>query len=127
MIRILTIRLGAIAVLFAACAISPASAGDVAKGKAFFARCAICHSSAKGAPNRVGPNLFGVVGRKSASMTGFFYSGAMKKSGIVWTSDTLKAFITRPAGLVPGTRMSFAGVANPGQVDDLVAYLVTLK
>jgi len=127
MIRILSIRLGAIAVLFAACAISPASAGDVAKGKAFFARCAICHSNAKGAPNRIGPNLFGVVGRKSASVAGFFYSGAMKHSGIIWTPDRLRAFITRPNGLVPGTRMGFAGVANKGQVDDLVAYLTTLK
>ncbi|HTO41537.1 MAG TPA: cytochrome c family protein [Rhizomicrobium sp.] len=118
--------------LFAACAISPASAadnskGDAVKGKSLFNRCAMCHSNAKGAPNRIGPNLFGVVGRKSASMAGFSYSGAMKKSGIVWSADKLQTFVTRPAALVPGTKMSFPGVANQGQVSDIVAYLTTLK
>lgn len=132
MIRIQSIMLVAGMALFAACAISPAGAadaakGDAVKGKALFNRCAICHSNTKGAPNRIGPNLFGVEGRKSASIAGFSYSGAMKKSGIVWSADKLHAFVTRPAALVPGTKMAFPGVANPGQVDDLVAYLATLK
>jgi cytochrome c len=119
---------GALAALFLVGAITPATAaGDPAKGKTLFVRCAICHSNAKGAPNRIGPNLFGVVGRKAASMQGFFYSGALKQSAIVWTPDKLKAWITNPAKLVPGNRMPFAGVADPGQVDDLVAYLATLK
>ena len=71
-------------VLIAAC-LTPLAAqagGDAAKGRGYFTRCAICHSNAKGAPNRIGPNLFGVVGRKAASMPGFFYSGAMKHSNI---------------------------------------------
>ncbi len=104
-----------------------AQAGDAAKGKAYFARCAMCHSNARSAPNRIGPNLFGVVGRKAASVQGFFYSGAMKHSNITWTPEKLKAYVAHPQTVVPGNRMAFAGVANPGQVDDLVAYLATLK
>jgi cytochrome c len=108
----------------------PASAqagGNAAKGKTFFARCAICHSNAKGAPNRIGPNLFGVVGRKAASKPGFFYSGAMKHSNITWTPEKLEAYIHKPQKVVPGNRMAFAGVSSHEQVEDIVAYLATLK
>lgn len=101
--------------------------GDAAKGKGYFARCAICHSAEKGAPNRIGPNLFGVVGRKAGAIPNFFYSGAMKKSGIVWTEDNLEHYIGKPQATVPGNRMAFAGVASHEQVDDIVAYLETLK
>lgn len=101
--------------------------GDAAKGKTYFTRCAICHSNASGAPNRIGPNLFGVVGRKAGAIPGFFYSPAMKKSGITWTEDKLEAYIAKPQTIVPGNRMAFAGVADHQQVDDLVAYLETLK
>ncbi|HEY4122967.1 MAG TPA: cytochrome c family protein [Rhizomicrobium sp.] len=107
--------------------ILPARAGDAGKGKSYFARCAMCHSDTRSAPNRVGPNLFGVVGRKAAAMDGFFYSGAMKHSNIIWSPERLKAYIARPQTVVPGNRMAFAGVSNAGQVDDLVAYLQTLK
>ena len=101
--------------------------GDATKGKTYFTRCAICHSNASGAPNRIGPNLFGVVGRKAGAIPGFFYSPAMKKSGITWTEDKLEAYIAKPQTIVPGNRMAFAGVADHQQVDDLVAYLETLK
>ncbi len=101
--------------------------GNAVQGKTYFNRCAICHSNAKGAPNRIGPNLFGIVGRKAASMQGFFYSGSMKRSNITWTPEKLKAYIAKPQMVVPGNRMAFAGISNAGQVDDLVAYLATLK
>jgi cytochrome c len=104
-----------------------AHAADPANGKSIFARCAICHTVQKGGPNGLGPNLFGVVGRKSASAPGFMYSGAMQHSGITWTNDKLKAWIAAPARLVPGTKMAFAGISNPSQVDDVIAYLGTLK
>jgi cytochrome c len=107
--------------------IAAQAGGNAVQGKTYFSRCAICHSNTKGAPNRIGPNLFGIVGRHAAAMPNFFYSGAMKRSNITWTPDKLKAYIKRPQGLVPGNRMSFAGVSNAGQVDDLVAYLATLK
>jgi cytochrome c len=104
-----------------------AHAADAVNGKSVFARCAICHTVQKGGANGLGPNLFGVVGRKSAKAPGFMYSGAMKNSGITWTADKLKAWITAPARLVPGTKMAFGGISNPKQVDDVVAYLGTLK
>ena len=104
-----------------------AHAGDAANGRTVFARCAICHTVQKGGANGLGPNLFGVVGRKSAKAPGFMYSGAMKNSGITWTNDKLKAWIAAPARLVPGTKMAFGGISNPKQVDDVVTYLATLK
>ncbi len=103
------------------------ASGDAANGKSYFSRCAICHSDTKGAPNKIGPNLFGVVGRKAGSMPNFFYSGAMKRSGITWTEEKLEAYINKPQAVVPGNRMAFAGVTSHQQVEDIVAYLETLK
>ncbi|HEV2561468.1 MAG TPA: cytochrome c family protein [Rhizomicrobium sp.] len=103
------------------------AAGDAAKGVTIFNRCAICHSNTKGAPNKIGPNLFGVVGRKAGTAPGFSYTGAMKNSGITWTEDKLEAYVQHPALVVPGNKMAFAGLSSPAQADDLVAYLATLK
>jgi len=114
------------AVSFALLATS-ADAGDAAGGKTVFSRCAICHSVQKGGANGLGPNLFGVVGRKAASLSNFAYSPALKKSGLAWTTDKLKIWVTSPAKMVPGTKMAFAGINNPKQADDVVAYLATLK
>jgi cytochrome c len=104
-----------------------ASAGDAANGKTVFGRCAICHTVQKGGAIGLGPNLFGVAGRKAASLPNFTYSAALKNSGITWTPDKLKAWVSGPARLVPGTKMAFAGIVNAKQVDDVVAYLATLK
>jgi cytochrome c len=103
------------------------AAGNPAAGQAVFARCALCHSNTKGAPNRIGPNLFGVVGRRAASLPDFYYSQALKSSGITWTPDKLDAWIDAPAKLVPGNRMAFPGLPNESQRADLIAYLATLK
>ena len=112
----------------AALTITPAfAAGDAASGSAVFARCAICHSNAKGAPNRMGPNLFGVAGRKAGTVPDFSYSTAMKSSGITWTDDKLTAYVMHPQLVVPGNRMAFGGISSQGQAADLVAYLDTLK
>jgi cytochrome c len=104
-----------------------AQAGDAAKGKSIFQRCAICHVVAKDGGNGLGPNLFGIVGRKAGTAPGFSYSAAMKGSGITWTPDKLTAYVTHPGAVVPGNRMAFAGIGNPDQVSDVVAYLSTLK
>jgi len=104
-----------------------AQAGDAAKGKAVFQRCAICHRVDKGGGNGLGPNLFGIAGRKAGTVAGFSYSAAMKNSGIVWTADKLQAYVAHPAQLVPGNRMAFAGIVDAGQRADVVAYLATLK
>lgn len=109
-------------------AVSAAQAGgNAANGQQVFARCAICHSNAKGAPARIGPNLFGISGRKAATQPDFSYSAALKASGIIWTDANLDKWTAGPAAMVPGNRMAFAGISNAGQRADLVAYLDTLK
>ena len=114
-----------------ACAVSTFAyaqdAGDAVAGKAVFARCAICHKVAKDAGNGLGPNLFGVVGRKSASLAGFEYSGPLKASGITWTDDKLSQWVAGPAKMVPGTKMAFPGITSKADIRNVVAYLDSLK
>ncbi|MGN6517581.1 MAG: c-type cytochrome [Rhizomicrobium sp.] len=107
--------------------ISQAQAADAAHGAAVFQRCAICHSNSKGAPAKIGPDLFGVVGRKAGTQANFSYSSAMKNSGITWTPDKLEAYVEHPQATVPGNRMAFAGITSTADARDLVAYLQTLK
>jgi cytochrome c len=113
----------ALAVSFA----GPAPAANIANGKALFSRCAACHTADKGGPNGLGPNLYGVIGRKAGSKKDFSYSAAMRNSGIVWTNQKLDAYITHPADVVPGNRMAFAGLPDAKQRADLIAWLDTLK
>lgn len=122
--RYLTMGLATAVLLFSAAAQAAGNAGD---GAVVFQRCAMCHSAEKGGGNGLGPNLFGVVGRHAASLPDFSYSPALKASKIVWTDDKLKAWVSGPARLVPGTRMSFAGLSNPKQADDVIAYLHTKR
>ena len=111
-----------------AAALPAAAAGDPAAGKAVFtAQCAVCHSAVKGAKPILGPTLYGVVGRKTATMPGFVYSPAMKAAGGVWTADRLATYIAAPAKTLPGVRMTYGGLKNPAQLQNLIAYLNTLK
>jgi len=103
------------------------AAGDPTKGKTVFQRCAICHRVDQSGGNGLGPNLFGIAGRKAGSVAGFNYSAAMKNSGIIWSADKLDAYIEHPAAIVPGNKMAFAGIGDAGQRADVVAYLATLK
>ncbi len=103
------------------------AAGNPANGAAVFDRCAICHSNTKAGGNKLGPDLFGIVGRKAGTYPGYSYSAAMKGSGITWTPDKLDAYLAVPQQVVPGNKMPFAGVSNAAQRADLVAYLGTLK
>jgi len=126
MVRTLTWTVSA--ALASALLVSPALAGgNAAKGKEIFARCAICHSDTKGGPNKIGPNLWGVVGRKAATAPGFNYSAALKGSGITWTDENIEKWVMGPAKMVPGTKMMFAGLSNHSQAEDVTAYLATLK
>jgi cytochrome c len=96
--------------------------GDAARGEARFQDCAACHRLDAGA-NNVGPSLHGIFARKAGELADFRYSPAMKRSGIVWTPETLGQFIADPQGMVPGNRMPFAGLASAGDRADLIAYL----
>jgi cytochrome c len=96
--------------------------GDAARGEARFQDCAACHRLEAGA-NNVGPSLRGLFARKAGEIVDFRYSPAIKRSGIVWTPETLDRFITDPQALVPGNRMPYAGMANASDRADLIAYL----
>ena len=97
------------------------------KGQATAKQCQACHTFEKGGPNRVGPNLWGIVGRPRASEAGFNYSAAMKAKGGTWTFDELYTFLANPRGVIPGTNMTFAGLARGQQRADVIDYLHTLS
>jgi len=100
-----------------------ASAQDAAAGEKVFNQCKACHTIESGGPNRVGPNLHGVVGRKAASKEGFNYSDAMKNSGLTWDDASLDKYLADPKGAIPGNKMAFAGVKNEQARKDLIAFL----
>ena len=97
--------------------------GAVVRGAARFADCAACHRLEPGA-NNVGPSLHGIFSRKAGEVVDFRYSPAMKRSGIVWTPETLEKFITDPQAMVPGNRMPYAGMGIPSDRADLIAFLL---
>jgi cytochrome c len=90
-------------------------------------KCAACHTFEKDGPNRVGPNLWGVVNRPKASHQGFDYSPAMKSQTGNWTVDQLNTFLLNPRATVPGTKMSFAGLPRGNERADVIAYLNSLS
>jgi len=95
-------------------------------GKSVFKKCAACHTVDKGGPNRVGPNLWGVVGRAAGASDGFAYSSAMKEHG-PWSYEGLAAFLHDPRGSVKGTKMVFAGVKNDEDLASVIVYLRSLS
>lgn len=98
-------------------------AGDSGRGRAVYDRCVACHSPAR---DRTGPRHCGLLGRTAGSVEGFTYSRAMQGSDIVWTEETLAAFLQAPRTFLPGTSMGYAGIANDQDRADIVAYLATL-
>jgi cytochrome c len=108
--------------------ISPAAAaGDPAAGKQVFeTACSICHSAQQGR-NSIGPSLFGVVGRQSAAVAGYTYSPPFKALGVTWDEATLDKYLAGPRAMVPGTKMTYAGLKDDPKRANLIAYLATLK
>jgi cytochrome c len=102
---------------------SAASAQDVAKGEISFHKCLPCHSIGDDAQNKIGPELNGLDGRHSGTVPDFEYSDANKNSGIVWNEAKFKEYIQDPRGVVPGTKMIFAGIKKPDEINDLWAYV----
>ena len=103
-----------------------ALADPVAGQKIFQSQCAICHAAVPGG-KKIGPTLFGVIGRPSGTVPGFAYSNAMKTAGLTWSPATLATYLAAPRTLVPGTKMAFAGLGKPDQRDNVIDYLATLK
>lgn len=118
--------------ILAACMASAATTADAAPdkgaaltaqvkaGEAIYARCLACHALAY---DRTGPRHCGLFGRRAGSVKGFNYSDAMKQSNIVWNEKTLNLFLSNPLKTVPGTTMTYAGVANAKERSDLISYL----
>jgi cytochrome c len=104
-----------------------AQAQDAENGKKLFTKCAPCHAIGPGAKNKVGPELNGILGRPAASVEGFAYSDALKKSGITWDDEKIHKWLENPKGLVPGTKMLFPGVKDQAERDDIIAYIESFK
>jgi cytochrome c len=97
------------------------------KGASIAKKCLACHEFTKGGPNKVGPNLYGIVNRDRATHEGFSYTAAMKAKGGKWTVQDLSTYLVSPRAMVPGTSMAFAGISKGSDRADLIAYLNTLS
>jgi cytochrome c len=117
------LTLSALVVVAASSFASAALAQDAAAGKASFNKCLPCHSIGEGAKNKVGPELNGLDGRKSGTAPDYNYSDANKNSGITWGEAVFKEYIKDPKGKIPGTKMTFAGIKNENEINNLWAYI----
>lgn len=122
------IRGAALAAALCTALAAPALAGNAATGaKLFEGYCSDCHTVVAGGGNNKGPNLFGVVGRKTASVADFDYSDAHRAANWVWTPEVLDSYLTAPREKVVGTKMKFKGIPDAGERADVIAYLSSLK
>lgn len=102
--------------------------GDIQKGATLFkTRCAQCHTYEKGGANKQGPNLCGIIGRKSGSVEGYSYTAANKERGVLWTEETLFEYLENPKKYIPGTKMAFAGLKKESERHDIIAFLKEQK
>ncbi len=100
---------------------------DFSKGEKIFKKCASCHNLEKGAGSKVGPNLYGVVGRQKGAFAGFTYSKAMKEKGGNWNYEALNQFLLKPKDYIAGTKMGFSGLRKPRDRADVIKYIETKK
>ncbi len=100
-----------------------ASAQDAAAGEKVFNKCRACHQIGENAKNGVGPQLNGLIGRKSGTIEGYNYSDANKNSGLLWDEATFREYIKDPKAKIPGTKMSYAGLKQESEIDSIVVYL----
>lgn len=96
---------------------------DVAKGEAVFKKCAACHTIAQGGPNGIGPNLWATMGKPHGHVAGFSYSDALKSVPGNWDFEGMDKWLANPKKYAPGTKMTFAGLGNPEERANLIAYL----
>ena len=103
--------------------VTSALAADLAKGAKVYKKCKVCHSLEEGGKHKIGPNLFGIMGRESGTAQGFKYSKAMKEAGITWGVSTLTYYLTKPKDFIPGNKMAFPGLKKPEQIENIIAFL----
>ena len=116
--------IGVTGLLIAGFSASTASAQDATKGEQVFnTQCKACHTLNRGGSTNMGPNLYRIMGRKSGTGQGYGYSEVMRRFGIEWNDTTMASYLRDPKSDMPGTKMVFAGMKNPGQIADLIAYL----
>lgn len=117
-----------VAVSVLAACVTAANAQDVEAGKTVFKKCAVCHA-VDSTTNKVGPHLGGLIGRTAGTVTGFNYSKAMTAAGaggLVWNEETLAKYLVEPKAMVPGTKMAFAGLKKPEDIQNVIAYLKSI-
>lgn len=103
---------------------APYNAADLENGRRAFARCRSCHTIPEGGSNMTGPNLHGVFGRQAGAHPGFNYSTAMKEADFVWDGARLDDWLENPRTFLKGTKMSFAGIPDPTDRRDVIAFLM---
>lgn len=101
------------------------ASANLKRGQLLYMTCKACHDVEAGLPHKVGPNLHGMFGRPAGTVAGFRYTDALVKSGIVWTPETMDAWLAQPGAMVPGNGMAFAGVANAADRASLIAWLMS--
>ena len=112
-----------LAAVLAAAGFGQANAQDAAAGEKVFQVCKACHQIGDTAKNTVGPVLNGLIGRKAGSVEGYSYSAANKNSGVTWDEATFSEYIKDPKAKIPGTKMTFAGIKNETEINNLWAYI----
>jgi cytochrome c len=106
---------------------APYNTADLSNGESKFALCSTCHTLPAGGPNMTGPNLHGVFGRKAATAPNFSYSDALKATSWTWDAARIDTWITDPKAALPGTKMTFAGLKDPKDRTDVIAYLMVMS
>jgi cytochrome c len=119
------LTLSVLVAIASSAAVASALAQDAAAGKTSFNKCLPCHAIGEGAKNKVGPELNGIDGRKSGTAPDYSYSDSNKNSGITWSKDQFLEYIKDPKAKIPGTKMTFAGIKNETEANNLWAYLAS--
>jgi cytochrome c len=107
-----------------------AQEGDATKGEKVFKKCAACHTITPDGKSKVGPDLYGVIGRTTGTLEGFDYSAVMTKAGEdghVWTEEEISKYLENPKAMFPGTKMTFVGLKKPEERADVIAYIKSVS